>query len=92
MIISYLNFVSMSVPPLKADAPMVVDTNAVLTSTVAHEALQVISWTLHANPTLPQLGILTCSIIMQLASRGVLATVVFSGRILIDIVEGYDQW
>jgi len=44
VVINNLNFISVSVPPLKADAPLVVDADAVLAFAISLQPLQPISW------------------------------------------------
>lgn len=44
MIVRYLYFVGVAVPPAKTHSPLVVDSNAVLAFTAALEFLESVSW------------------------------------------------
>lgn len=44
MIVHYFDLISMSILPLKTDAPLYIDANAVLFTSTAREFLEVIGW------------------------------------------------
>ena len=63
MVIHYLHIVSISVTPDKADAPLIVDPNAVLASSIAFQGFQTIARRgrevakLRSNVQLPKLAL-----------------------------------